>query len=59
MEHYFDLVDEGRVSVRPMLTHTFALEEWRRALFAIATQGETGAVKVAFDHRPQPGAGTG
>lgn len=49
--HYFDLVRDGRVSVRPMLTHTFQLAEWRDALFAIATQGETGAVKVAFDHR--------
>jgi threonine dehydrogenase-like Zn-dependent dehydrogenase len=51
MEHYFDLVGDGRVSVRPMLTHTFPLGEWREALFTIANQGETGAVKVAFDHR--------
>jgi threonine dehydrogenase-like Zn-dependent dehydrogenase len=51
MEHYFDLVGDGRVSVRPMLTHTFRLEQWREALFSIATQGDTGAVKVAFDHR--------
>lgn len=51
IEHYFDLVADGRVSVRPMLTHTFRLEQWRDALFTIATQGETGAVKVAFDHR--------
>ena len=49
--HYFDLVADGRVSVRPMLTHTFRLEAWREALFTIATQGETGAVKVAFDYR--------
>jgi threonine dehydrogenase-like Zn-dependent dehydrogenase len=50
-EHYFDLVGSGRVDVKPMLTHTFRLEDWRQALFAIATQGESGAVKVAFDHR--------
>jgi threonine dehydrogenase-like Zn-dependent dehydrogenase len=51
MEHYFDLVGSGRVTVRPMLTHTFRLDDWRQALFAIADQGTTGAVKVAFDHR--------
>jgi threonine dehydrogenase-like Zn-dependent dehydrogenase len=52
-QHYFDLVTDGRVRMRPMLTHTFRLDGWRDALTAIATQGETGAVKVAFDHRPQ------
>lgn len=51
MEHYFDLVTAGRVQIRPMLTHTFRLEDWRQALFTIATQAETGAVKVAFDNR--------
>ena len=51
MEHYFDLVGSGRVSVRPMLTHTFRLDAWRDALFCIADQGHSGAVKVAFDHR--------
>ena len=34
-----------------MLTHTFALEEWREAFRTIADQGETGAVKVAIDQR--------
>jgi threonine dehydrogenase-like Zn-dependent dehydrogenase len=51
MNHYFDLVAGGRVDVKAMLTHTFALEDWRDALFTIADQGRTGAVKVAFDHR--------
>jgi threonine dehydrogenase-like Zn-dependent dehydrogenase len=51
IEHYFDLVRDGRVGIRPMLTHTFRLEEWRDAFVTIATQGDTGAVKVAFDHR--------
>jgi threonine dehydrogenase-like Zn-dependent dehydrogenase len=52
-QHYFDLVTDDRVRMRPMLTHTFRLDAWRDAFTAIATQGETGAVKVAFDHRPQ------
>jgi threonine dehydrogenase-like Zn-dependent dehydrogenase len=51
MLHYFDLVRAGRVDIRPMLTHTFRLDQWREALFAIANQAGSGAVKVAFDHR--------
>ena len=49
--HYLDLVVDGRVDLRPMLTHTFGLEQWRDAFLAIANQGESGAVKVAIDFR--------
>jgi threonine dehydrogenase-like Zn-dependent dehydrogenase len=49
--HYLDLVLAGRVELGPMLTHTFRLEQWRDAFLAIANQGESGAVKVAFDQR--------
>lgn len=55
MEHYFDLVRAGRVDLRPMLTHTFALEQWREAFETLATRGETDAVKVAFDLRERAG----
>ncbi len=51
IEHYLDLVAAGRVNLRPMLTHIFRLAEWREAFVTIATQGDTGAVKVAIDHR--------
>lgn len=34
-----------------MLTHTFTLDRWRDAFRALADQGRTGAVKVAFDQR--------
>ena len=51
IEHYLDLAASGRVNLRPMLTHTFRLEQWREAFATIATQGETGAIKVAIDHR--------
>jgi threonine dehydrogenase-like Zn-dependent dehydrogenase len=51
IEHYFDLVRDRRVAIRPMLTHLYRLEDWREALFTVATQAQTGAVKVAFDHR--------
>ncbi|MGB6511670.1 MAG: oxidoreductase, partial [Mycobacterium sp.] len=49
--HYLDLVVGDRIDLRPMLTHTFRLEQWRDAFLAIANQGESGAVKVAFDQR--------
>ncbi|MDQ3094495.1 MAG: zinc-binding dehydrogenase [Actinomycetota bacterium] len=48
--HYLDLVAEGRVDLSPMLTHTFGLDEWRKAFEVLATQAASGAIKVAF-HR--------
>jgi threonine dehydrogenase-like Zn-dependent dehydrogenase len=50
--HYLDLADSGRVDLRKMLTHTFPLDDWRDAFTALATQDESGAIKVAFDQRP-------
>jgi threonine dehydrogenase-like Zn-dependent dehydrogenase len=49
--HYLDLVAETRVDLTGMLTHTFALEDWRDAFVALATQAQSGAIKVAFDQR--------
>jgi threonine dehydrogenase-like Zn-dependent dehydrogenase len=49
--HYLDLVAAGQVDLRPMLTHTFGLQQWRDAFLAIADQGASGAVKVAIDQR--------
>ena len=49
--HYLDLVVDGRIDLRPMLTHTFRLDRWRDAFLAIANQADSGAVKVAFDQR--------
>ncbi len=51
IDHYLDLAVDGRVDLRPMLTHTFRLEQWRDAFLAIADQGRSGAVKVAIDQR--------
>jgi threonine dehydrogenase-like Zn-dependent dehydrogenase len=53
--HYLDLVGQGRVDVSRMLTHTFPLEKWRDAFAAVADQGSSGALKVAFDFREQDG----
>jgi threonine dehydrogenase-like Zn-dependent dehydrogenase len=49
IDHYLRLVDEGRIDLGPMLTHRFALDDWRDAFTALATQDESGAIKVAFD----------
>lgn len=50
-EHFFDLLAAGRLDLGGLLTHTFRLAEWREAFTAIVRQGETGAIKVAFDYR--------
>jgi threonine dehydrogenase-like Zn-dependent dehydrogenase len=52
--HYLDLAAAGRVDLAGMLTHTFALEDWRAAFRTLIDQGETGAIKVAFDLRSAP-----
>ncbi len=52
IEHYLRLVEAGRIDLTGMLTHTFRLDEWREAFTVLATQGESGAIKVAFDFRP-------
>lgn len=49
--HYLDLAASGRIDLTGMLTHTFRLEEWRTAFDALADQGTSGAIKVAFDLR--------
>jgi len=51
IEHYLDLVSSGRIDLTGMLTHRFRLESWREALTALATQDDSGAIKVAFDFR--------
>jgi threonine dehydrogenase-like Zn-dependent dehydrogenase len=51
IEHYLHLVEDGRIDLSGMLTHTFRLDQWREAFTVLATQQETGAVKVAFDFR--------
>jgi threonine dehydrogenase-like Zn-dependent dehydrogenase len=48
IDHYLDLAATGRVDLTAMLTHQFPLDDWREAFTALATQGESGAIKVAF-----------
>ena len=49
--HYLRLAEQGRVDMTGMLTHTFRLDDWREAFIALATQEQSGAIKVAFDFR--------
>src|SRR5215469_7228906 len=49
--HYLRLAEQGRIDLTGMLTHVFRLEQWREAFVALATQQESGAIKVAFDFR--------
>jgi len=49
IRHYLDLVEAGRVDLSGMLTHRFPLDHWHDALRALATQDQSGAVKVAFE----------
>jgi threonine dehydrogenase-like Zn-dependent dehydrogenase len=51
IEHYLDLTQSGRIDLTGMLTHEFRLDQWRDALTTIINQGDTGAIKVAFDFR--------
>ena len=50
-EHFFALLTDGRIHLDGMLTHRFRLAEWRDAFSTIVRQGQTGAIKVAFDFR--------
>jgi threonine dehydrogenase-like Zn-dependent dehydrogenase len=49
--HYLTMAETGRIDMAPILTHRFRLEDWRLAFAALADQGESGAIKVAFDYR--------
>lgn len=44
-------MQEGKLSVGDLLTHTFPLVEYRTALRAAMHRGRSGAFKVAFDFR--------
>jgi len=50
MEWYLEFVGQEGVDVTPIITHRFALAEYREAFLACLDQGGSGAVKVLFDH---------
>jgi len=57
MEWYFELIRTHGVDVTPILTHRFALEQYREAFLTGHDQGASGAVKMLFDYRERSQAG--
>ena len=51
MEWYLELIRTHGVDVTPILTHRFALADYRDAFLTGYDQGATGAVKMLFDYR--------
>ncbi|MDG2305113.1 MAG: alcohol dehydrogenase catalytic domain-containing protein [Candidatus Binatia bacterium] len=49
MRHYFDLVEQGRVDVTPIISHRFPLDDYRKAFLYAHNQGDHDAVKILFD----------
>jgi threonine dehydrogenase-like Zn-dependent dehydrogenase len=51
MEWYFELVRSRGIDLTPILTHRFALADWKRAFRTGWDPGASGAVKMVFDYR--------
>ena len=51
MLHYFDLIREKKLDLRPMLTHRFRIDQYKDAFRYCHEQGRYDAVKVLFDFR--------
>ncbi|MEE8581098.1 MAG: alcohol dehydrogenase catalytic domain-containing protein [Myxococcota bacterium] len=47
---YFEFLREKKLDVTSLLTHRFSLSQYREAFLSCRDQGESGAVKVFFDH---------
>jgi len=48
MRHYFDMIREQRIDVTPIITHRFALDDYKEAFLYNHHQGEHEAVKILF-----------
>jgi len=49
MEWYFDFIQHRGLDVTPIITHQFAMRDYRDAFMACYDQGKSGAVKVLFN----------
>jgi len=47
-EVVFDLAAKGRLSLKGLLTHVFALEDYSQAFETLSSRGRSGVVKAAF-----------
>ena len=52
MEWYFEFLRTKQIDVTALITHRFALADYRDAFMTCYAQGENGAVKVLFDRFP-------
>ena len=43
-----DLMAEGKVDLAPVVTHKFKLEDYQKALAAVANKGRSGVIKAVF-----------
>lgn len=51
IEHFLALLAAGRLSPRGVVTHRFALDDYKDAFLTARSKGDGAAVKVAFDFR--------
>jgi dihydroflavonol-4-reductase len=51
-EHFFDLLASGRLQLPQLVTHRFALEDYREALMVAKEKGKNRAVKAVFAFPP-------
>jgi threonine dehydrogenase-like Zn-dependent dehydrogenase len=49
MEWYFDFIEHRALDVTPIITHHYAMRDYRDAFMSCYDQGKSGAVKVLFD----------
>ena len=52
MQLAIEMMADGRVDLAPLLTHTFALREYREALETVTSKGKSGVIKAAFAFDP-------
>ena len=52
IEHYLQLVMDGRIDLTGMVTHRFALEEWWDALKSLSRPERSGVLKATFVPNP-------
>ena len=50
MEWYFDFIQNRALDVTPIITHHYAMRDYRNAFMACYNQGKSGAIKVLFNN---------
>jgi threonine dehydrogenase-like Zn-dependent dehydrogenase len=49
MDWYFEFLQQGKIDVTPIITHRYAMSDYREAFMTCYAQGKNNAVKVLFD----------